>query len=148
MNLERAKDIWRDSLSIRDEDSKEILNFAKNHYRQLAELKGTWNGRQIRNAFQTAVALAEWDAHKIRMEYEGSGCVEPRLKTEHFRRVAEASKHFDQYVKETIGTETDVARERFGRRDDLGDGDIDIQIAEQKLHTKSPRTLRGGNRKL
>lgn len=146
MNLRRAKAFWRDSLSIRDEDIREILLFAEDHYKRLAELKGTWNGRQIRNAFQTAIAFAEWDAHKIRMEYEGSGPIKPRLKKEHFRRVAEASKHFDQYIRETVGTEADVARERFERRDDLADGDIDVQMAEEKLHSKLARIPRSSNR--
>ncbi len=80
------------------------------------------------------------------MEYEGSGPIKPRLKKEHFRRVAEASKHFDQYIRETVGTEADFARERFERRDDLADGDIDVQMAEQKLHAKSAGIPRSGNR--
>lgn len=50
-------------------------------------------------------------------------------------------------MNETVGIETDVARERFERRDDLGNGDIDIQIAEQKLHAQSPRLPRASNRK-
>ena len=144
MNLKRAKEIWRDSLTIKDEDSDEIMQFAKEHYHQLATSRSTWNGRQIRNAFQTAIALAEWDAQIVREEHEDSGHVKPRLRRKHFERVADASKHFDQYVKVTVGTDADVARERSERRDDLFPGDIDEQIKEQRnSRVMSPLTPRG-----
>lgn len=39
-------------------DRKEILEFADSHWKDGSR----WNGRQIKNAFQTAVALADWDS--------------------------------------------------------------------------------------
>lgn len=49
------------------------------------------NGREIRNAFQTAVALAEYE--QIRDE-EGAICIEEQ----HVRQVAEMTREFQEYL--------------------------------------------------
>ncbi|KAF1996046.1 P-loop containing nucleoside triphosphate hydrolase protein, partial [Amniculicola lignicola CBS 123094] len=41
-------------------DADDIRSFAKEHYRVNSE-SSRWNGRQIRNAFHTAVAMAEYE---------------------------------------------------------------------------------------
>ena len=51
MNIDRAREIWGDNLSIDEPDRKGILKFASKHYRELVKSETTWNGRQIRNAF-------------------------------------------------------------------------------------------------
>ena len=92
-------------------DSKAIRNYAKKHYLRLAKAKrGPWNGRQIKNAFQTAIALAEFDA---RVE----GLARPVLSVDHFHIVAKASEGFDEYLSRIHGTDMDRAR-REGQRDD------------------------------
>ena len=120
MNIDRAREIWGDKLSIDEPDRKAILKFASKHYKELAESETTWNGRQIRNAFQTAIALAEWDAYQVQVKFKSPTPLKPRLEAEHFERVAKASKHFDAYLKETqVGTMADLASERRERRDDF-----------------------------
>ncbi len=120
MNFDRAKQIWGDKLCIDEEDRKKMLKFASEHYKELAKSETTWNGRQIRNAFQTAIALAEWDAHQIQLKYKSSTTLKPRLEQAHFERVAKASKHFDDYLKETlVGTAADLATENRERKDDF-----------------------------
>ena len=120
MNIARAREIWGDKLSIDEPDRKGILKFAAKHYKELADSETTWNGRQIRNAFQTAIALAEWDAYQSRIKFKSPVPLKPRLEAEHFERVAKASKHFDAYLKETqVGTMADLASERRERRDDF-----------------------------
>lgn len=120
MNIDRAREIWGDQLSIDEQDRKGILEFASRHYKELAESETTWNGRQIRNAFQTAIALAEWDAYQGQLKFQSPVPLKPRLEAEHFKRVAKASKHFDAYLKETqVGTMADLASERRERRDDF-----------------------------
>ncbi|KAJ5013558.1 hypothetical protein K4K57_002569 [Colletotrichum sp. SAR 10_99] len=52
-----------------------------------------WNGREIRNAFQTAVALAEYEADK---DSEGKIMV----KDDHLRAVVELSKDFKDYLND------------------------------------------------
>ena len=120
MNIDRAREIWGDKLSIDDTDRKGILKFASKHYKELAESETTWNGRQIRNAFQTAIALAEWDAYQSQLKFKSPVPLKPRLESEHFERVAKASKHFDAYLKETqVGTMADLASNNRERRDDF-----------------------------
>lgn len=120
MNINRAREIWGDKLSLDDADRKKTLEFARMHYKELVKSDTTWNGRQIRNAFQTAIALAEWDAYQAQLKYKFPTMPTPRLEHEHFERVAKASKHFDAYLKETqVGTAADLAFENRERRDDF-----------------------------
>lgn len=58
----------------------------------LDDHKPVWNGRQIRNAFQTAVALAEFH----QQENEVSGPIVVR--GEHFEKVAKVSHEFNAYL--------------------------------------------------
>ncbi|KAK1561755.1 uncharacterized protein LY79DRAFT_530822 [Colletotrichum navitas] len=96
---------------IRD---KEILAFAKKHFIGLErENRETWNGRQIRNAFQTAIALVEY-------QYMTKDADEPKpsLGKKQFKSVAQGSREFDNYLYSVLGlTEADEAR-RDGWRDD------------------------------
>ena len=120
MNIDRARMVWGDKLSIDDDDRKGILKFASKHYKELAQSETTWNGRQIRNAFQTAIALAEWDAHQSQLKFKSPVPLKPRLEPSHFEQVAKASKHFDAYLKETqVGTMSDLASVNRERRDDF-----------------------------
>ncbi|KUJ07778.1 uncharacterized protein LY89DRAFT_660043 [Mollisia scopiformis] len=94
---------------------KEILRFAKSHFKRL-EKSGlsTWNGRQIRNAFQTAIALAEYEARQ-------PGAELPFLGKSQFEIIAEASEEFDRYLKHTLGdTDADIARKENMRSDYFG----------------------------
>lgn len=73
-------------------DEGEILMYATQLWalqRTVPQLKPVWNGRQIRNAFQTAIALAEYH----RKEGE---CI--HVKRWHFEHVAAVSNEFNQYL--------------------------------------------------
>ncbi|KAL4807016.1 P-loop containing nucleoside triphosphate hydrolase protein [Aspergillus unguis] len=62
-----------------------------------------WNGREIRNAFQTALALACFQAKR-----EGNPV--PELTDEHLRQVVNMSQNFKNYLRNTRGgTEEDLA---------------------------------------
>ena len=120
MNIDRAREIWGDKLSIDEPDRKGILKFASKHYNELAKSETTWNGRQIRNAFQTAIALAEWAAYQSQLKYKSPVPLKPRLESEHFEKVAKASKHFDAYLNETqAGTLADLAEQNRERKDNF-----------------------------
>ncbi|KAF4871222.1 hypothetical protein CGCSCA1_v009467 [Colletotrichum siamense] len=73
----------------------EIMSLAKELWmmqQSRADWKPVWNGRQIRNAFQTAVALAEW--HQLHKE-----SADPiNVKREHFEKVAFVSNEFNAYL--------------------------------------------------
>jgi hypothetical protein len=89
-------------------DKQEILRWAKRHAEDLQ-----WNGRQIRNAFQTATALAEFQTKhsKKRSSEESSDNATPKapvLKAKHFMRIAEASMEFNDYLRQTHGVDEDT----------------------------------------
>ena len=107
MNLERLATSKKD-LEV---DGDAIYEYARKHYKELYKSgKATWNGRQIKNAFQTAIALAEFDANKSQGR--------PILALEHFKVVAQASEDFDDYLCRLHGgTEADLAK-RYMQRDD------------------------------
>ncbi|KAI1144885.1 P-loop containing nucleoside triphosphate hydrolase protein [Nemania diffusa] len=70
-----------------------------------------WNGREIRNAFQTAVSLAEYDAEKG----EDGKIV---ITDEHLRAVVELSKDFKSYLNELHkGDEGKRAERKYERLD-------------------------------
>ncbi|EMD00860.1 hypothetical protein BAUCODRAFT_187048 [Baudoinia panamericana UAMH 10762] len=91
-----------------------------------------WNGRQIRNAFQTAIALAEFERNE---EFTGKpdGEAMLNLTLEHFDKVAEVSEYFEDYLKKTHKFyEADLAYERDVRADpfDLGGKSSRSEAAE------------------
>ena len=101
MNLDRLKRSGQ-NIYVNDEH---IKLFARNHWRD----GHRWNGRQIRNAFQTAIALAEYDfAGKCKMceETGDKPPLKPVLEPEHFKSVAQTSAEFDNYIQRTHGGET------------------------------------------
>ncbi|OIW31234.1 hypothetical protein CONLIGDRAFT_679961 [Coniochaeta ligniaria NRRL 30616] len=137
MHLGRTQKLKGSKFKIR---TKEILKFAKNHYMELKKAQsGSWNGRQIRNAFQTAIALAEFEASE-----GGSPGTNSKhgieLKEQHFATVAEASKEFDKYLRSTQGgqTEADLARLEQTRVDDFHKLAKKIE-QEQKARQKTKR---------
>lgn len=68
-----------------------ILDYAKAHYKRISKGNGsTWNGRQIKNAFQNSIALAEFDAKKQKTK--------PNLTIDHFEVVTKASEGFHEHL--------------------------------------------------
>ncbi|CAG9987560.1 unnamed protein product [Clonostachys byssicola] len=105
--LRKTKEEQRKSgVSTFDIKSKEISRFAKRNYRSLKKSGfNTWNGRQIRNAFQTAIALVEYDVSQMQ-----PGDPKPSLGKKQFEVVAEGSRQFDDYLMRTLqGRDADIA---------------------------------------
>jgi len=97
-------------------DRKEIEAYAHDHWRS-GKRANRWNGRQIKNAFQTAVALADWD----NLQYT-NGKGSPNgvlLRREHFEKVAAASRHFDYYLAAVRRADHVRAREVDLRDDNI-----------------------------
>ncbi|KAI9807713.1 MAG: hypothetical protein M1826_004541 [Phylliscum demangeonii] len=141
MNLERTKKIDRERTKtatipglVIDDD--EIRMFAEDHWIEHHHAIGKWNGRQIRNAFQTASALALYEAHMQNVErlpkaQSVAGAedvnvnvnvkvvpIAPQLGRRHFERVAKSTLQFDQYMEETLGkSDADAAHFRGDRTD-------------------------------
>jgi SpoVK/Ycf46/Vps4 family AAA+-type ATPase len=111
-------------------DRRGLLAFAEQHYkrRQQASSGSTWNGRQIRNAFQTALALGHADRHaalaaagKTPEWAVTSGrkrWTTVKLTAKNFRRIARATTEFEDYIIALRGKDSDAAREAEVRDDD------------------------------
>lgn len=82
-------------------DEKSIVKYAEKH---IGELK--WNGRQIRNAFQTAIALADFEA-------TGTKDKVPTMTKKHFAKLGKAAAEFDEYLESVHGMDED----KMARRD-------------------------------
>ncbi|KAI8317081.1 hypothetical protein K4K59_011887 [Colletotrichum sp. SAR11_240] len=97
-------------------DKDEIVKWAKVNWESLQ-----WNGRQIRNAFQTAIALAEFKAQskgRARRTGNDSSSPTPRspkrpvLSQDTFMLIAEASTQFNDYLLQTHGQDEDTTASR------------------------------------
>lgn len=118
---------------------KEIMNFAQGHWADNEASKTNWNGRQIKNAFQTAIALAEWDymdsQSKLKSDTGG-----PLLEARHFRQVAEASARFDQYLASVRNSDAANAKAKNNRRDDFVDTGIPTETGLRYPSFKETKT--------
>jgi len=109
-------------------DKKDIIAFAENHYSKNEDQEATWNGRQIRNAFQTAIAIAEYDIDKkiAESKMEPAQAAQKKkyqiatLKKSYFKKVSKATSEFDRYVRKVHSNQTDakLAHENITRFDD------------------------------
>lgn len=105
LRLMTQKERLKQSFLLPDKDRADIVDFAGKvwdvyHIHQVTP----WNGRQIRNAFQTAVALAEYHAHTENPKST------PRLYWVDFRSVILASQDFETYMINTHGGENDYEK--------------------------------------
>ena len=70
-----------------------------------------WNGREIRNAFQTAVTLAEYDAlHESNREESNPVNVE----LSHFQDVVKLSAKFREYMERVGAMQRELSKRRRG----------------------------------
>ena len=97
--------IWKNNLDRIERSGRlafnreKIMGFADKLFKN-----GTrWNGRQIRNAFQTAISLAGYDQTRKLTLDPSHVPAKPKLTKDHFKKVAKASADFDEYVKEVMG---------------------------------------------
>ncbi|TEA17310.1 hypothetical protein C8034_v000414 [Colletotrichum sidae] len=95
-------------------DENKIIKWAKSNQDELQ-----WNGRQIRNAFQTAIALAEFQAQPRRSRKAAGGSSStpkapkpPVLDQNIFTKIANASIQFTEYLHETHGQDEDAMASR------------------------------------
>ncbi|KAL2161688.1 hypothetical protein VTH06DRAFT_8250 [Thermothelomyces fergusii] len=102
-------------------DRQSILGWAERHfYKNEATPELRWNGRQIRNAFQIAYSLAEFDIHNPDLgeddEIDEGVAPSPRkdggrLDFRQFDMVAQTIESFEDYLTSaTSGTDADRAR--------------------------------------
>jgi hypothetical protein len=88
-------------------DASSVSDFADQHYELYKHSR--WNGRQIRNACQTALALAEYDAQgeSLDNDSEMNKDVVVRLELKYFKIVQKAYLAFGKYLGDIQGTKGD-----------------------------------------
>ncbi|KAF6836635.1 hypothetical protein CMUS01_05339 [Colletotrichum musicola] len=84
-----------------DIDRAKIGSFAFDHYEK--HEKARWNGRQIRNACQTALALAEFEAQGNSHKAVHNPDVVVELRDTHFKTARDAYIEFTMYMNEIYG---------------------------------------------
>ncbi|KAI9641150.1 hypothetical protein NHQ30_010580 [Ciborinia camelliae] len=101
-NFQRIADINKDRNENElpnfdyQKSEKKIMQWAKQERKTLG-----WNGRQIRNAFQTVLALSEFRANK-------SESKNLTVTKKDFQIVASASMQFNHYLRQTHGVDEDI----------------------------------------
>jgi hypothetical protein len=86
-------------------DASSIESFAGQHFQK--HKSNRWNGRQIRNLCQTALALAEFDAHGRGIDGKMNTDATVQLQLKYFETVQKAYLEFDQYLGDIRGTQGD-----------------------------------------
>ncbi|RYP71845.1 hypothetical protein DL771_004557 [Monosporascus sp. 5C6A] len=130
-------------------DRRKLLAFAEQHYKRRQAIGSTWNGRQIRNAFQTALALGHADrqaalgeAGKTPEWAAASGkkrWMTVKLTAKNFRRIARATTEFEDYIVALRGRDSDAAREA-----EVRDDDYDPDMVPARKNYGAPLMRAGG----
>ncbi|CAJ2501364.1 Uu.00g042170.m01.CDS01 [Anthostomella pinea] len=111
---DQRRQVWQTFMDklVKERGDYMRLNVDAKDYIRGSEMKALkWNGREIRNAFQTAVSLAEYDAEKGE---DGKVMVTD----EHLRAVVELSRDFKDYLNELHkGDEAKRAERKYERLD-------------------------------
>ena len=97
-------------------DEDEILHKIGTYWR--THEKARWNGRQIRNACQTALALAEFDAQPPGSKYDLQvrSDAKVHLKLGNVETVSNAYLEFMEYLKAVHGTDSETYAKETGLR--------------------------------
>ncbi|KAH7385087.1 hypothetical protein BKA64DRAFT_157338 [Cadophora sp. MPI-SDFR-AT-0126] len=103
VHIERVRSSGIINIDYDDED--EIMEFAEEEYAEGRR----WNGRQIRNFFQTSILLASYNTTKRRQQFIEDGRIDknskidkPRLTTRTLKAVAATSGKFIDYINSTV----------------------------------------------
>ena len=128
-NDEHRQTIWKTSFRKLEKERPDIklgqgvMDYALENEKLL---KLGWNGREIRNAFNTIVALAEFDAEQTRRSIgnrSGQGQEEDvvvKLERDHLVQVVEMSRNFKDYMLRTKGMD----ESRYQKLLRVRDGDV------------------------
>jgi len=123
-------------------NGEEIIKFAKKHWKDSKDSKrARWNGRQIRNAFHTAVAMAEFRARtqKGGAGYDNGKDVEISVGRVEFEKIASTAREFDNYMTETTGSTFEAKASREGLRKEQKKEEEKAKKNKKKKQSKSKK---------
>ncbi|KAI3395537.1 hypothetical protein diail_1254, partial [Diaporthe ilicicola] len=99
----------------------DVMKFAVEHCTKHPKGKGAWNGRQIRNAFLVAAALARQEAEQPGLD--ASSGFQPQLRSSHFQEVEKLIEEYHSFRAHVLGGD-DSRRARLNEeRDDDYEGE-------------------------
>ncbi|KAH7153528.1 hypothetical protein EDB81DRAFT_882464 [Dactylonectria macrodidyma] len=157
LDLDSTRRMWNNILSRLETENKtadikvkfdrqKLLDFAEQHYKKRQKDGKSWNGRQVRNAFQTALALGHFDRQK---DIKASGqTIEEVVKTgkkkwmtvkltkTNFQSIARTMHEFEDYIVKLRGKDSETAREGEVR-DDYYDPDPVVEPARKNYGATS-----------
>lgn len=113
LNLKLIQDRFNNEKRNIKIEQDEIIDFALGYFN--VNEKARWNGRQIRNACQTALALAEFKAQgesHERWDPNADVC----LAVENFKTVSKAYLEFTKYLKQLYGLHEEARARELGLR--------------------------------
>ena len=102
LNMDMIEDRFRTKGRVIKIDRMKIGGFAARYFAENPYAR--WNGRQIRNACQTALALAEFEAQDRSLKDTENPDIVVNLRVEHFEVVRNAYLEFTKYINELHGT--------------------------------------------
>ncbi|RFU34144.1 hypothetical protein B7463_g2239, partial [Scytalidium lignicola] len=137
LNLDLIKQRFRKKGRQIKIDEFEIGSYVMEYFDKYE--KARWNGRQIRNACQTALALADYDAQGVSNESVSKPNAEIRLSQEHFKTVSDAYLEFMQYLKSVRDTYSEEWAKEVGIRA------LEKNIAALKAEFKGEQRKDGAN---
>ena len=129
LNNDLRSQIWNkfftkleDDMKRKEQEGKkpliEIDKYARKyvlHDKEVQDLE--WNGREIRNALQTAITLATYKTSKDPRKKEGDVI---EVEEEHFKSVVRMSQSFRNYMDSITGLHEDErAKRAWDRNDDF-----------------------------
>lgn len=114
----------------------QLLKFADRDFQRRQRLGKPWNGRQIRNAFNTAIGLGRYQRLRMLREKgispeeaaasDNTQLKEIKLTKTNFKDIATVARSFEDYIQDLRGMDSDIARATRVRDDHWG---TDDQIA-------------------
>ncbi|KAK0625446.1 hypothetical protein B0T17DRAFT_532828 [Bombardia bombarda] len=117
----------------------DILKFAADHCAKHPKGKGAWNGRQIRNAFSVAAALARYEAEQPGLAESG---FQPQLRYSHFREVEQRTAEYSRFRAHVLGgDDSRKARLNEERDDDFEDEQMEPSRPDIASHLKQARMI-------
>ena len=102
LNMDMIEDRFKTKGRVIKIDRELIAGFAAQHYAENHQAR--WNGRQIRNACQTALALAEFETQDRSLKDTENPDIVVKLRVDHFEVVRDAYLEFTRYINELHGT--------------------------------------------
>ncbi|CCC13169.1 hypothetical protein SMACR_06388 [Sordaria macrospora] len=119
LNLERIVKQSQEKNRAITIDQEKIMQFIHLHWESKDRMR--WNGRQIRNGCQTALALAEFEAQGGNLERVVDANAEVKITYKHIRIVSKSYREFNHYLERVYDRDLDRRAKYMGiRARDIG----------------------------